>query len=76
MPWVLSNGDGLLRKTDKPAALARVLQKNMSPADAIPQPSTCIIDQMSLHGPEYERQYMTFVQLADTAPSLVLHWGI
>ena len=30
------------------AALARELEKNVSPAEAIPTPSTCIIDGMGL----------------------------
>ena len=45
--WALANADGSLRKINK-AALARELDKNISPAEAIPTPSTCIIDGMGL----------------------------
>ncbi|KAK5921267.1 hypothetical protein CgunFtcFv8_024984 [Champsocephalus gunnari] len=47
LPWALSNSDGSLRKTNK-AALARELEKNVSPAEDMPEPSACIIDGMSL----------------------------
>ena len=47
LPWALANADGSLRKTNK-AALAREIEKTVSPAEAIPTPSTCIIDGMGL----------------------------
>ena len=47
LPWDLANGDGSLRKTNK-AGLARELERNISPSEDIPDPSTCIIDGMSL----------------------------
>ena len=40
LPWALANTDGSLRKTNK-GALARKLEKNVSPAEAILTPSTC-----------------------------------
>jgi len=36
--WALANSDGSLRKTNK-AALARELEKNVTPAGTIPEPS-------------------------------------
>ena len=40
-PWALANADGgFLRKTNT-AELARELEKNVFPAEAIPAPSTC-----------------------------------
>ena len=47
LPWALANVDGSLRKTNK-AALAREREKKVSPAEATPTPSTCIIDGMGL----------------------------
>ena len=47
LPWALANADGPLRKTNK-AALAKELEKNVSPAEAIQTISTCIIDGMGL----------------------------
>lgn len=47
LPWSLSNCDGNLKKTSK-ATLARQLEKNVSLVETIPQPSTCIIDGISL----------------------------
>ena len=43
--WALANADGFLRKTNK-AALARELERNVSPAEDIPD-STCIVDGIS-----------------------------
>ena len=42
LPWALSTVDWSLRKTSK-AALAKELQKNVPPADEIPQSSACIM---------------------------------
>lgn len=47
LPWALLNGDGSLCKTNK-ASLARELENSVSPAEAIPEQSACIIDEMSL----------------------------
>ena len=40
LPWALANADGFLGKTNK-TALARELEKNVSPAKISPTPSTC-----------------------------------
>ena len=45
LPWTLANADGSLRKTNK-AAFSREFEKNVSPAETIPTPSTCITDGM------------------------------
>lgn len=47
LPWSLGNCDRPLKKTSK-STLARHLEKNVSLAEVIPQPSTCIIDGMNL----------------------------
>ena len=47
LPWALANEDGSLRKTNK-AALARELEKTVSPAEEIPEQSATIIDGMTL----------------------------
>ena len=47
IPWSLANNDGSLKKTNK-ASLARFLEKKAAAAHAIPTPSGCIIDGMSL----------------------------
>ncbi len=62
-----------MRKTEK-AELARNLEKNVSPAETIPQPSACIIDGMSLVH-KLKGDGKTFAQLADSAlpvPGLML----
>ena len=47
LSWALANGDGTMKKTNK-AALARELEKQVLPADTIPDPFATIIDGMSL----------------------------
>ena len=49
LQWTLaiSNPDGTLRQTNK-ASLAKELHKNIQAADAISQPSPCLIDGMAL----------------------------
>ena len=47
LPWALASSDGSLRKNNK-AALARELERNVSLAEVIPEPSATIIDGMSL----------------------------
>ncbi|KAK5862616.1 hypothetical protein PBY51_017989 [Eleginops maclovinus] len=62
-----------LRKTNK-AALARELEKNVAPADVIPEPSATIIDGMSLVQ-QMKGDDKTFTQLAESALAKVLHEG-
>ena len=45
LPCALANAVVSLRKTNK-AALARQLERNVSPAEDIRDPSTCIVDGM------------------------------
>ena len=72
LPWALAHSDGSLRKTNK-AALARELEKNVSPAEAIPTPSTCIIDGMGLVQ-RMNGNNKTFAQLAESVLAMVLLW--
>jgi len=71
LPWALANGSGLLPKTNK-AALARELEKNVSPAEEIPEPSATIVDGMSVVQ-KLKGNDQTFLQLAELALSHVLH---
>ncbi|KAG0697409.1 hypothetical protein GWK47_003028 [Chionoecetes opilio] len=73
LPWALASGDGSLRKTNK-AALARELERNVSPAEVIPEPSATIIDGMSLVQ-KLKGNDNTFSQLAGTALSHVVPEG-
>lgn len=73
LPWALANTDGTLRKTNK-AALARELEKNVSPAEHIPTPSACIIDGMSLIQ-KMNGDNRTFAQVAKSALLSVLQEG-
>lgn len=73
MPWALANGHGTVRETNK-AALARELEKQVSPAETIPEPSVTIIDQMS-QVQKVKGNDLTFSQLADSALTLILHEG-
>ena len=73
LPWALANADGSLRKTNK-ATLARELEKNVSPAEAIPTPSTCIIDGMGLVQ-RMNGNNKTFAQLAESVMAMVLYVG-
>ena len=47
LPWSLANCDGTMKKTNK-SALARYVEKQVSPAETIPNHSACIIDAMAL----------------------------
>ena len=47
LSWVLANGDGTMKKTNK-TALARELEKQVLPAETIPEPFATTIDGMSL----------------------------
>ncbi|KAG0721774.1 hypothetical protein GWK47_000638 [Chionoecetes opilio] len=76
IPWglchgPLASGDGSLRKTNK-AALARELERNVSPAEVIPEPSATIIDGMSLVQ-KLKGNDNTFHSFAGTALSHVVH---
>ena len=73
LPWALANADGSLRKTNK-SALAREPEKNVSPAEAIPTPSTCIIDGMGLVQ-RMNGNNKTFAQLAESVLAMVLYVG-
>ena len=73
LPWALAHADGSLRKTNK-AALARELEKNVSPAEAIPTPSTCIIDGMGLVQ-RMNGNNKTFAQLVESVLAMVLYVG-
>ena len=73
LPWALANGDGSLCKTNK-AALAKELEKNVSPAEEIEEPSATIIDGMSLVQ-KLQGNDQTFLQLAESALSHALHEG-
>jgi len=73
LPWALANDDGSLRKANK-AALARELEKNVSPAEDIPELSATIIDGMSLVQ-KLKGNDQTFWQLAESTLSHVLHEG-
>ena len=69
----LANADESLRKPNK-AALARELEKTVSPEEAIPEPSACIIDGMNLVR-KLKGDGETFAQLVDPALNLALHEG-
>jgi len=71
--WALASGDGSLRKTYN-AALARELEKNVSPAEEIPEPSATSIDGMSLVQ-KLQGNDQIFLQVAESALSHVLHEG-
>lgn len=73
LPWAIANGDGSIRKTNK-AALARHLEKSVSPAEVIPEPSTTIIDGMSLVQ-KLKGNDKTFAELAESALNTVLREG-
>ena len=71
--WTVANADGFLCKTNK-AALAREIEKNVSPAEAITTPSTCIIDGMGLVQ-RMNGDNNTFAQLVESVLSTVLYVG-
>ena len=73
-PWALANGDGTLRKTNK-AALARELEKQVLPAEIIPELSATIIDGMSLVQ-KIKGNDQTFSQLAESVLTHILHEGV
>ena len=71
-PWALVNGDGTLRNMNK-AALAS--QKQVLPAETIPEPSVTITDGMSLVQ-KMKGNTQTFSQHADSALTHILHEGV
>lgn len=73
LPWSLANGDGTLRKTSK-SVLTRELEKQVLPAETIPEPSATIIDGMSLIQ-KLKGNEQTFSQLADSVLNQILHEG-
>ena len=74
LPWVLANGDGTMKKMNK-SALARELEKQVLPAETIPEPSATIIDGMSLVQ-KMKGNDQTFAQLAESALTHILHEGV
>ena len=74
LPWALASGDGTMRKTNK-AALARELERQMLPAETIPQHSATIIDAMSLVQ-KMKDNAQTLSQLVDSALTHILHEGV
>ena len=74
LPWALANGDSTMRKTNK-AALARELEKQVLPAETIPEPSDTIIDGMSLVQ-KMKGNDQTFSQLAEPVLTHILHEGV
>lgn len=73
LPWSLATADGLMRKTNK-ASLAKELHKNVEAADAIPQPSACVIDGMALVQC-LKGDKKTFAAVAETLLCRVLNEG-
>ena len=73
LPWALANPDGSIRKTNK-ASLARELEKNVSPAETIIRPSSCIIDGMSMIQ-RLNANNKTFLQISKSILSSVLCEG-
>ena len=73
LPWSLGNCDGTLKKTSK-STLARQREKNVSLAEAIPQPSTCIIDGMNLVQ-KVHSENKTFAEVSDAIFMWALHTG-
>ena len=67
----LANADGSLRRTNK-SALARELEKNVSPAEAIAIPSTYTIGGMGLVQ-RMNGNNKTFAQLVESVLSIVLY---
>ena len=73
LPWALANAYGSLRKTK--AGLARQLERNVSPSEDTPDPSTCTIDGMSLVQ-KMNGNNKTFAHVAQSVMSVVLHDGL
>jgi len=67
LAYSLFNNDGSRRKTNI-AALATELEKNISPAEEISEPSATVIDRMSVVQ-KLKGNDQTFLQLAKSAVS-------
>jgi len=67
LAYSLSNNDGSRHKTNI-AVLARELEKNVSPAEEISEPSATVIDRMSLVQ-KLKGNDQTFLQLAESTVS-------
>ena len=72
-PWALVNGDWTLRKMNK-AALAR--QKQVLPAETIPELYVTITDGMTSLVQKMKDNDQTFFQHADSALTHILHEGV
>ena len=70
--WALVNGDGTLKTMNK---VALVRQKQVLPAETIPEPSVTITDGMSLVQ-KMKGNDQTFSQHADSALTHILHEGV
>ena len=73
LPWSLATADGSLRKTNK-SSLAKDLQRNVTPAESIPQPSATIVDGMNLVQ-RIKGDHKTFAELADNILSMAIKEG-
>lgn len=73
LPWSLATPDGKQRKTNK-STLAKELQKNVSVAEVIPQPSATIVDGMALVQ-RTKGDQKTFGQVASSILASALHEG-
>ena len=73
LPWALATADGSLRKNNK-ASFAKELQKNITPAEEIPQPCARILDGMAMIQ-KIAGDQKTFAEFADTLMSIVLNEG-
>ena len=73
LPWALSTPDGFLRQTNK-AALATLIQKNVQPAERIPDNCAAVIDGMSLVQ-KVNADNLSFGDVADTVFNMALREG-
>lgn len=74
LPWALATPEGLMRKTNK-AALAAALQKNVLPAETVPNNSATIIDGMLLIQ-KVPGDQSTFAEVAMFVLAMALKDGI
>ena len=74
LSWVLANGYGTMRKTNK-VGLQRELEKQALPSYTIPGHSATIIDGMC-PVPKMKGNGQTFSHLADSALTDILHEGV
>ena len=73
LPWALASPDGSLRKTNK-STLAKELHKDIPSVEAIPNPSACIIDGMSMVQ-RLKGDHKTFAEIADVLMAMILREG-